>query len=232
MTAATRRAGAGNGARPTPAWNRRVDHDERAVECRNVRRPCTRGCGRARASSCPRARACTPPTPGTGTGGRRDLVRVRDLGDHSLDVPLADAGLVEVAQVPHERHHAHRRDDRLPRLGVHAARQPARQPLPREPASASASDPLAQRRAPRVDCDRVELRGGSQDRQACCVGVRVLVVTAVEQLLEQRRLRVVAWRRVDELDARRPCGSDASGRRSAAPRAPCRGAAPRRRRRA
>ena len=43
-----------------------------------------------------------------------------------------DAGLVEVAQVAHERHHAHRRDDRLPRLGVHAARQPARQPLPRE----------------------------------------------------------------------------------------------------
>ena len=133
--------------------------------------------------------------------GARDLVRVRDLGDHSLDCLLADAGLVEVAQVPHECHHAHRRDDRLPRLGVHAARQPARQPLPRETgARERVRTALAQRRAPRVDCDRVELRGGSQYRQDLCVGARVVVMTAVEQPAEQRRLRVVARRRVDQLD--------------------------------
>ena len=59
---------------------------------------------------------------------------------------------------------------------------------------------LAQRAAPRVDCDRVELRGGVQDRQVGGVGARVVIVTMVEQPAEQLRLARVAWRRVRQLD--------------------------------
>ena len=112
-----------------------------------------------------------------------------------------DAGLVEVAQVADERHHAHRRDDRLPRLGVHAARQPARQPLPREAGLGQRGrTAVAQHRPTLVHRDGVERGGGRQHRQQRRVGDGVVVVATVEQPAEQRRLAVVAGRRVGQLD--------------------------------
>ena len=120
----------------------------------------------------------------------RHLVGVGDLGDDRVDRRLRDAGLVEVAQVAHERHHAHRRDDRLPRLGVHAARQPARQPLPREARLGERGRTAgAQHRATLVDRDRVERGRGREHRQHRRRRHGVVVVATVEQVLEQRRLR-------------------------------------------
>ena len=129
------------------------------------------------------------------------LVGIGDLRDDHLDGGLRDAGLVEVAQVSHERHHAHRRDDRLPRLRIHAARQPTRQPLPRD-AGLDERDrtAYAQHRTTLVHRDRVERGGGRQHRQRGRVRARVVVVATVQQVLEQRRLTVIARRRVGHLD--------------------------------
>ncbi len=143
--------------------------------------------------------------------GRPDLVReqarlghlvgVGDLGDHRVDRGVIDAGLVEVAQVADERHHTHRRDHPLPRLCVHAPRQPAREPLPRDAGLGERGrTALAQQRAPLVDRYRVERRRRRQHRQHVRVGDRVVVVTTVEEVLEQRRLDRGAWRRVRELE--------------------------------
>ena len=73
--------------------------------------------------------------------GPGHLGRVGDLGDHRSDGLVADAGLVEVAQVADEGHDPHRRDDGLPRLGVHASRQPAGSRSHEVPASARAAGP-------------------------------------------------------------------------------------------
>ena len=179
----------------------RVDHDERAVECGHVRnRVIERAAERAlpvvRRSMLVRSPHLVREHPRLG-----DLGGVGDRLDHRLDRRLADAGLVEVAEVAQQRHRAHRRDHRLPRLRVHAARQPARQSLPRDACNRERGRAaLPEQCASFVDRRRVERRRCCQHRQHRRIGDRVVVMPAVQEVLEQRRLRRVARRRVHELD--------------------------------
>ena len=171
----------------------RVDHDQRAVERRDVR---DREIERAAERALPVVRRRVlvgRPDLVREQARLRDLGRVGDLRDDGVDGGLADAGLVEVPEVAHECHRTHRRDHRLPRLGIHAARQPARQPLPREPGLGERGRAaLAQERAPRVERGRLERRCRCEGRQRGRVRDGVVVMTTVEQVLEQRRLLGVA----------------------------------------
>ena len=86
-------------------------------------------------------------------------------------------------------HDAHGRDDRLPGLGIHAARQPARQPLPGEARLGQCRRaPLTQVRTALVGRDGRQIEPLRPVPVALRRSLGVVVVTAVEQVAEQRRL--------------------------------------------
>ena len=133
----------------------------------------------------------------------RDLVGVRDpRRDRRRDV-VRDPGLVEVAQVRQQGRVAHRRNERLPRLGVQRALQPARHRLPRHRRRREHRRRVAVRTgdhgAPLGHRQPEQPGPGGQQRER--LGHRhTPAVPPVDGVHEERALAGVPRRRVHELE--------------------------------
>ena len=135
----------------------------------------------------------------------RHLRRVADLGGDLRRHLVTDTRLVEVPQVPDQRHRAHGRDHGLPGRLVHRALQPAGQRLPghaRRPPAARAPSRPGHDLAPLGGPQRHQVAVGGEHGQRLGHHGRVRVVPPVQRVLEQLALPRLAGvrRRVHQVE--------------------------------
>ena len=143
-------------------------------------------CSNARRPAQPRGRAVRRQEPHRQLPRHSHLRRIRQPRRHLFGDPVGNPGVVEVAQVPQQRHVTHRRDDGLPGRRIQRTLQPAGQRLPGHPGRRQPVG-LVEHRPAIADRKRRQLGPRRHHRQFG--GDRVApVVPPIDRVPEQRTL--------------------------------------------